>query len=218
MVLRPDPAGIAVYMIRRSSRSRFMPDAYVFPGGAVDPQDGEAPHAFAIAALRELFEEAGMLIACDVRGARAELDAQTLAHLRASSAAGVPLVELLRARELVLDTRALTYYSNWITPTNEPIRFDAHFFAARAPEGQIAAADAVEVHDGMWVTPADALARAERNELTIRFPTQKHLERLARYRDVDAFFEHALTRKVEPVQPFADGTEVFGFADGEDAW
>jgi recombination protein RecT len=218
MVLRPDPAGIAVYMIRRNSRSRFMPDAYVFPGGAVDPGDGEPPHSFAVAALRELFEEAGILIACDARGARAKLDAGAQAELRSRGAAGEPLVELLRADGLVLDTRALVYYSNWITPASEPIRFDAHFFVARAPDGQAGAADATEVHDGIWVVPSDALARAERNELTIRFPTQKHLERLARFAQVDAFIEHALLRNVAPVYPYDDGTESFGLPGGPDSW
>lgn len=195
-----------------------MPDAYVFPGGAVDPADGEAPHSYGVAALRELFEEAGILIACDARGERAMLDDRTQANLRARGAAGTPLVELLDAERLHLDTRALVYYSNWITPASEPIRFDAHFFVARAPEGQSGAADAIEVHDGRWMVPSDALARAERNELTIRFPTQKHLERLARYADVEAFIDHAKTRSVAPIHPYDDGTESFGLSGGPDSW
>jgi len=202
MVLRPDPAGMAVYMTRRSSRSRFMPDAYVFPGGAVDPADGEPPQAYVVAALRELFEEAGILIACDAAGAPADLDAERRVSLRAQCKEGAGLAELLAASQLRLDTSALTYYSNWITPASEPIRFDAHFFVARAPAGQAGLAD----------------SSAARNELTIRFPTQKHLERLARFGDVEAFMAHARARTVIPVEPFDDGTESFGLAAGADSW
>jgi 8-oxo-dGTP pyrophosphatase MutT (NUDIX family) len=218
MVLRPDPAGMAVYMTRRSSRSRFMPDAYVFPGGAVDPADGEPPQAYVVAALRELFEEAGILIACDAAGAPADLDAERRVSLRAQCKEGAGLAELLAASQLRLDTSALTYYSNWITPASEPIRFDAHFFVARAPAGQAGLADSSEVHDGRWLVPREALASAARNELTIRFPTQKHLERLARFGDVEAFMAHARARTVIPVEPFDDGTESFGLAAGADSW
>jgi 8-oxo-dGTP pyrophosphatase MutT (NUDIX family) len=218
MVLRPDPAGMAVYMTRRSSRSRFMPDAYVFPGGAVDPADGEPPQAFAVAALRELFEEAGILIASDATGSPAALDAAQLAALRARCAEGAPLAELLGAHALTLDTSALTYYSNWITPASEPIRFDAHFFVARAPEGQAGLADATEVHDGRWFVPRRALASAERKELTIRFPTQKHLERLARFEELEAFMAHARARNVLPIEPVDDGTDSFGLASGAESW
>jgi 8-oxo-dGTP pyrophosphatase MutT (NUDIX family) len=218
MVLREGRAGFAVYMTRRSSRSRFMPDAYVFPGGAVDLADGDPPESYAVAALRELFEEAGILIARDEHGAPSSLDPQVQAELRARGAAGAPLAALLAERGLRFETSALTYYSNWITPASEPIRFDAHFFVTRAPSGQSGEADAIEVHDGMWIEPKDALDRAARNELTIRFPTQKHLERLARFETVDAFLAHAKARVVLPVEPFDDGTEAFGLANGPDSW
>jgi len=218
MLLRPASDGISVYMTRRSSRSRFMPDAYVFPGGAVDAADGEPPAAFSVAALRELFEEAGVLLACDAAGIPAALDAGVLTTLRSEAAGGALLTALLEQRGLRLDLGALTYYSNWITPQNEPIRFDAHFFVARAPEGQIAAADAIEVHDGRWIVAADALARADRGELTIRFPTRKHLERIARYRDVDAFLAHARERAIAAVMPYEDGTGDHGLPGGSDGW
>jgi 8-oxo-dGTP pyrophosphatase MutT (NUDIX family) len=218
MLLRPAAGGIAVYLIRRSSRSRFMPDAYVFPGGAVDAADGPAPACFAVAAVRELFEEAGILLARTSNEGGAELDQTALIELRAQAAAGAPFSALLESRGLEPDLAALTYYSNWITPQSEPIRFDAHFFIARAPEGQTALADAFEVHDGLWITAREALARAERSELTIRFPTWKHLERLARYDDVEAFFAHAKARTVVPVMPVEDGTEAFGIPGGADAW
>jgi 8-oxo-dGTP pyrophosphatase MutT (NUDIX family) len=217
MLVRPAAAGVAVYMTRRSSRSRFMPDAYVFPGGAVDAGDGALPGAYAVAALRELFEEAGILLARGADGQPARLDPDALATLR-RDASGASLATLLEARGLRLDVDALTYYSNWITPQSEPIRFDAHFFVARAPEDQIAAADAIEVHDGMWIAAADALASADRGELTVRFPTRKHLERLARFPEVDAFLAHARARTVVAVMPYDDGTEAYGIPGGSDAW
>jgi 8-oxo-dGTP pyrophosphatase MutT (NUDIX family) len=195
-----------------------MPDAYVFPGGAVDAADGTPPKSFAVAAIRELFEEAGVLLARAPDGSPAELDAETLVAMRARAAAGSAFGDVLSERGLHLDFDALTYYSNWITPESEPIRYDAHFFVARAPAGQTALADAFEVHDGVWITAAEALARADRDELTIRFPTRKHLERLARYPDVDAFIAHARARTVVPVMPYDDGTDAFGLPGGPDAW
>jgi 8-oxo-dGTP pyrophosphatase MutT (NUDIX family) len=218
MLLRPANPGIDVYMTRRSSRSRFMPDAYVFPGGAVDAADGEPPGAYAVAGLRELFEEAGVLLACDATGTPAALDAPSLETLRAAATSGASLGALLAERGLRLDVERTLYYSNWITPESEPIRFDARFFVALAPEDQIAAADAIEVHDGMWVSASDALARADRNELTVRFPTRKHLERLARFADIDAFLVHARSRSVVAVMPYDDGTEAYGIPGGNDAW
>jgi len=216
-------------MLRRSSKSRFMPRAFVFPGGAVDEADrvlargdrvrglhapGEAD--LAIAALRELFEEAGILIAGRGDGASATLTAAEMAALRIALRDGAPFDGLLAEHDLILDAGALTYYSNWITPRSEPIRFDTHFFIARAPENQIAAADAFEVHDGIWIAPPLALERARSGEMTIIFPTLKHLERLAQFDDVEAVLAHAREREIKPVMPFERSSGVFTF-DNE-AW
>jgi len=232
MLVRPDPAaGVAVYMTRRSARSRFVPDAYVFPGGAVDDEDRDLAAACAMhgsagamapelaaAAIRELFEEAGILFARDAAGVAISPGAADLAELRAERVRGVRFDELLARRGLVPDAGALCYYSNWITPVSEPRRFDTHFFVARAPDDQIAAADAVEVHDGTWLAPADALARGDRGEMTIIFPTRKHLERLAAFRDVDAVLAHARARSVAPVMPIERPDGTFAFAVDNDTW
>jgi len=232
MLVRPDVAqGVAVYMLRRSGRSRFMPHAYVFPGGAVDAADRELAEAsappgtsglfapeLAVAALRELFEEAGILLAVASDGTQRNYDPLTLAELRAELNGGAPFVRLLERHQLQLDTAALTYYSNWITPASEPIRFDAHFFIARAPEDQIAAADAVEVHDGLWIAPREALERSARGEMTIIFPTFKHLERLARFDDIEALMAHARERAIKPVEPFERSRGEFTFSDGDGDW
>jgi 8-oxo-dGTP pyrophosphatase MutT (NUDIX family) len=232
MLVRPDPAGgVAVYMTRRSARSRFVPDAYVFPGGAVDPEDreiaaggglhgsaGRVGAEFSAAALRELFEEAGILLVRDRSGAVAAPDAATLAELRAERVGGARFDALLAGRGLVPDAGALLYYSNWITPVTEPRRFDTHFFVARAPDDQVAAADAVEVHDGTWIAPAEAMARADRGEMTIIFPTYKHLQRLAAFGDVDAVLAHARARSVAPVMPIERPDGTFAFAVDDDTW
>ena len=168
------------------------------------------------AAIRELFEEAGILLITDAAGAHARLDAERLAALRREANGELPFGAILSRAGLRPDLDALAYYSNWITPATEPIRFDAHFYLARAPEGQIAIADAVEVHDGVWLRPADALAAGDRGEITLRFPTRKHLERLARYGDLAALFAHAHARSIAPIEPVErdDGAFVFD----EDAW
>jgi 8-oxo-dGTP pyrophosphatase MutT (NUDIX family) len=231
MLLRPGADGrFAVYMLRRSARSRFVPDAYVFPGGAVDAADrdlaasagvrgsaGPASPELAVAALREMFEEAGILLAVTRSGAAALVDTETLTALRAELNSGAPLSAMLDRHGLALDAGALTYYSNWVTPVTEPIRFDAHFFIARAPDDQVAAADAVEVHDGIWIEPSEALARADRGEMTIIFPTRKHLERLAAQRDIDAMLAHARARHVRPIMPVEREDGVFAFAK-DDEW
>ncbi len=214
LVREREGGGLLVYLTRRSSRARFMPDAYVFPGGVVDEEDrsgalrsrlyGTVPgigDEFAVAALRELFEEAGVLIACDAGGRPVALAPEVLRSLREESGKSLGLAGLLERERLFLDARELAYYSNWITPIGEPLRFDTHFFIASAPQAQIASADAIEVHDGIWLEPAAALERAERNELTVRFPTRKHLERLAAFASLQALFAHARARKIEPITP-----------------
>ena len=230
MLVRDDPGGPSVYLTRRSSRSRFMPDAYVFPGGAVDAADCE-PAMLALvrgdtgltapgvagAALRELLEEAGILFASRRDGTHAELSAALIGTMRAELLAGSPFARVLAERALTLDAEPLIYYSNWITPASEPIRFDAHFFLARAPEHQLAAADAIEVHDGVWLAPGDALERADHGEMTIILPTRKHLERLASHASVEALLAHARTRRIVAVQPRENERGDFAI-HLEDAW
>ncbi len=102
-----------------------------------------------------------------------------------------------------------SYYSHWITPPVETTRrFDTRFFVAPAPYGQRASADAVETHDGLWIVPAEALARGDRGEIVLVFPTRKHLERLAEFASVAELIEHARARTPRAVMPDvdADGT------------
>ncbi len=228
---RPD-GGIAVYMTRRGASSPFMPDAYVFPGGAAEGADrapemlarlhagapGAAP-GLAVTALRELFEEAGILLACAPDGEARGLPAESLAAWRAGLLTGErSLLSILEASDAYLDGRELVYYSNWITPAVEPRRFDAHFFIARAPLGQTAAADAIEVHDGVWIAPDEALERGRSGELSLVFPTIKHLERLAEAASVDALLRVARARAVRPIQPDALPGGIFVIPPDQEPW
>jgi 8-oxo-dGTP pyrophosphatase MutT (NUDIX family) len=229
MLVRDGAGGrVEVYLTRRNARSRFMPDAFVFPGGAVDAADrsiaakrvrgnaGRASAEFVVAAVRETFEEAGVLLASTAGGEHVALTASELASARAALLAGAGFEALLEARELAIDASRLIYYSNWVTPATEPIRFDAHFFAALAPPDQFAAADAIEVHEGRWLAPEEALAQAERGAMTVRFPTRKHLARIARFENVADFFAHAREREIRPVEPVERGPDNFLLDD--DAW
>jgi 8-oxo-dGTP pyrophosphatase MutT (NUDIX family) len=165
-------------MARRSSRSGFAPDAYVFPGGAVDPQDGEMPDALRNAAARELFEEAGVR----------------------------------------LDATELLPFSHWITPPSEPRRYDTHFFFARAPENQIAQADAYEMHDGIWIAPTAALARYRDRRLHLVYPTIKHLERLEPFASVDDVVAFVRGKTIHTICPDDDGATFAIPAELENAW
>jgi len=165
-------------MARRSPRSGFAPDAYVFPGGTVDPQDGAMPVALRNAAVRELFEEAGVRLRPD----------------------------------------ALTPFSHWITPPSEPRRYDTHFFFAQAPADQIARADAFETHDGIWISPAQALERYRNQKLHLVYPTIKHLERLVAFTSVDEIADFARTKAIHTICPDDSGDSFEIPAELENAW
>jgi hypothetical protein len=118
-----------------------------------------------------------------------------------------------------LDARAVRYFSRWITPPISPVRFDARFYVARAPEGQVAEADELETYDGRWIRPADALAEAERGEIAMIFPTLKHLERVAQFAAVDELLAFAEKKKTIPVTPdVREGPEFFIPPQLENTW
>jgi len=227
IVCRDTDNGIEVYMLRRSSRSPAVADAYVFPGGTLDNSDkspqarmrlvGEwrpAEPAFTYAAIRETFEECGLLfsvapIAVDVlRAARTRM-------LRGDRSFSETLIDL----EARLDATAVRYFSRWITPPVVPQRFDARFYVARAPADQVAEADAFETYDGRWITPAEALAAVERQEMQMIFPTVKHLERVGEFATVDDLLAFADTKKTIPVTPDVKAGSLFSIpAALENTW
>ena len=231
IVLRDTATSFEAFMLRRHSRSGFAASMWVFPGGVVDPADGAlspqrwtgidpdalAPLfgvaadmvvAFHVAAVREMFEEAGLLLAHHADGAAPDLDDPTLLQLRqdlADRTTTVNFAAWLEDRDLVLDLDNLTYHSHWVTPTVEPRRYDTRFFIARAPADQVARYDRRETTDEQWVTPRDALAAYNRGELQLIYPTIKTLAALAELDSVDAVEQAARAQTdIRRIQPHAE--------------
>jgi 8-oxo-dGTP pyrophosphatase MutT (NUDIX family) len=209
MVLRDGASSLEVLMLRRSLESDFVRGAYVFPGGAVDPSDS-APQllercvgrsdaqasdllelssgglAYWVSAIRECFEEAGVLIAADPAGHPVtfedpDVETRFVEHRRALNAGERSFLEICGLENLTLPVDSLHYVGHWITPLGAPRRYDTRFFASLAPAGQTAAQDEIETIDHMWVRPAEALARQEAGEIELVFPTIWNLRLLSQY-------------------------------------
>ena len=227
IVGRDTSEGLQVFMVRRSARAVFLPDQYVFPGGRVDDADrdeakrrlhgspGDVDPAYAMTAARETFEEAGLLFADRI------VHADALAGLRRAMHAGeIDFGTVLERLDTSVDASQLRYFSRWITPKAELARrFDARFFVARAPENQLAEADANEVLDGRWMRPADALEARIRGEIGMIFPTIKHLERIAPFRTVDELITFANGKTIVTVTPeLQPGPTFLMKPELENAW
>ncbi len=204
MVLRQAPAsgGVEVLMLRRTAAMKFAPGAYVFPGGSVDAADfdpeagwhgpdpaefgerlGAPPdlaRALVCAAVRETFEEAGVLLAGSPDGALAvpagpSWEADRIALIDGT----LTLARLLSRRGLVLRADLLVPWARWITPEAEPRRFDARFFAAALPAGQQATGHQAEAEETAWLRPADALEAARAGTISLLPPTAATLNDFA---------------------------------------
>jgi 8-oxo-dGTP pyrophosphatase MutT (NUDIX family) len=237
-----DGAGVEVLMLRRTAAMKFAPGAYVFPGGSVDPADygaevgwqgpspaefgarlGAAPEvarALVCAAVRETFEEAGVLLAGAPDGPLAAPSGPSWEADRMAVASGaLPLAELLARRGLVLRADLLVPWARWITPEGEPRRFDARFFAAALPDGQEAVGHAAEADHVAWLRPADAIDAAKAGELSLLPPTATTLGEFASAVAAGAGAADILgTRRViAPVQPrlvLEDGAAWLVIPDG----
>jgi 8-oxo-dGTP pyrophosphatase MutT (NUDIX family) len=192
ILLRRIEPGFEVFLLRRHRKSSFMASAYVFPGGAAEP--GEDART---AGVRELFEEAGVLFAKQ----KPDRDAQTLEvggpdQIRARILAGADAADALDLAGLQWSTDALVPWSHWITPSIEPKRFSARFFAAELPGLQEPHFDANETVDQLWITPAEALARA--GELQLPPPQVRTCWELAQHSDLRSVFQAGRQRGEEP--------------------
>ncbi|MCC7134589.1 MAG: NUDIX domain-containing protein [Gemmatimonadales bacterium] len=222
LLLRDTPAGVEVFMARRNVKSGFVGGAFVFPGGRVDAADDLDPArcvgldeaganarlgldrgglAHYVAAIRECFEEAGILLAYDRTGAMLDFEDQAtedrFKDLRDRLNAGtLSLAELVERENLRLATDQIGYWSHWITPPGESRRFDTRFFVAHAPERQTAGHDDWELTSSAWVLPSEAIERAHRREWLVIFPTLMNLRALARHPTADAAVRWAATQRL----------------------
>lgn len=159
MLLRDTTLGLEVFMLRRTNNAVFAGGMYVFPGGKVDAADGEGDEGYRVAAVRECYEEAGVLLAVDADGRMVDDGHPALAHRTAVYDGDVDVRALAADHGLRLATDALPWTSHWITPKGETARrFDTRFFMAASPAGQTFHHDDNETVASMWVRPADALA------------------------------------------------------------
>ena len=226
----PDGSGLEVAMLLRNLKSDFVGGAYVFPGGAVDPDDRHANLdavctgrsdadaserlgiergglAFWVAAIRECFEEAGVLLARDAAGevitfADPAVDARFIEHRRAVDTGARRLVEICADEDLQLIVDDIYFFSHWITPEGAPRRYDTRFFVARAPEGQVPLHDDREVIANLWIRPSDALARYHAGEFDLVFPTMRSLMALERFSCADdALAAAAAVNQVPTILP-----------------
>jgi len=218
LVVRDGAAGMEVLMVRRAERNDDRSSgAFVFPGGTLDPQD-KALHAWCaglddsaasqrlgvpdggldyyLAAVRECFEEAGLLFAAGADGALAPLDAlqardaRQHGWLRQPARGGGPgMAQICERLAVRLAVDRLAYHSHWLTPPGLPKRFDTRFFVALAPAGQTAVHDGEEAMAHVWVRPADALDAASGYKMVP--VTRRTLASIARFESAQACFDHA---------------------------
>jgi len=203
MLVRDAPE-LEVFMLRRNPESVFAGGAYVFPGGAVDAVDRALgdDRRFWVAAVRETFEEAGVLLARARDGSPFDASADVVAALAADRrsllAGSATFDDVLDAHAAAVDLDALVPFARWITPSPSPRRFDTWFFAAAAPDGHAYEHDHNELVASEWVRPADALARARACDIELIYPTVRTLLVLARYGSAAEFLADARARWERP--------------------
>ncbi len=225
-------------LVRRGNDQKFMGGAYVFPGGRLDEADCDpdlisyvdgltpqmAQHLLQepdlplqkalglfVTALRETFEEAGVLLARDASGRLLDLsDAETatrFASYRLNLFAGeLSLKEIAEKERIRYAIDLLIPYARWITPEIESTRFDARFFLARHPRAQFPFHDSIETTKSLWLSPSQALAMHDAGDVLLMPPTLKTIHELSTFISVEDLFTAAATRTIYPVLPqaFAD--------------
>lgn len=216
LLLRDEPQ-FEVLMIARAARSSFAGGALVFPGGRVDPGDADpqwAEHATGlardpviaaaqVAAVREAFEEAGVLLARGPGGALLGADeAAALGPWRANVERDDTLfLTLVRRHGLTLAADLLTLFAHWIAPPGLHRRFDTLFFVAPFPKGQEIMEDGDEATEALWITPAAAVAARAAGTRKIIFPTARNLELLGVSRSTQEVIDFARRRPIRAVIP-----------------
>ena len=222
MLLRESSRGPEVFMMKRTSRVDFG-GLHVFPGGKVDPDDAhgemarhcsgltdaaasarlgiaEGGLAFWVAAVRECFEESGVLLAYGpdgeiIRARRPDWAAGLRALRDELNAGSRSFLDVCRTTGMQLAVDRVAYFSHWITPEGPPRRYDTRFFVAAAPEQQEGLHDDSELVDSCWLRPAEALDARTRGELEMIYPTVTTLEALAAFERVDHVLDAVVRRE-----------------------
>ena len=218
IILRDGAAGMDVFMVVRHHQIDFASGAFVFPGGKVDPQDEEyvrdnnfgvsesGPNSsYWIAAIRETFEEAGLVLARK-RNEGDIVDANEAHRLVVEHRADIldgklTFPDLLKMNDLRPALELMVPFAHWITPSTQPKRFDTHFFLVAAPVRQTGAHDGTEAVEGVWTTPKQALADADAGRRIMLPPTRLNLEKLAQDDRVEDAVARARSSKVVTVLP-----------------
>ena len=204
-------------MVRRHHQIDFAGGALVFPGGKVEPEDRlgaeAAPaldaedYAARVAAVREAFEESGVLLAVNGAGAQCRPGVE-IEQARARAAAGEPFASVLASLGLRVEALGLTPFARWIAPDVAPKRYDTRFYLAAAPADHLAACDGYETVDAEWIAPAEALRLGETGERTVIFPTRMNLRRLAESASTVEALAMASARPQVTVEPMIEMREA----------
>lgn len=258
-IVRDAGSSVEVLMMRRNLKSGFVPGMYVFPGGGLDDEDFSFKNndlcrclddiaasaalglacdgiGYWVAAIREAFEEAGLLLARDAKGRLLNFDEAAILHRfeehrRKLNAGEMGFAALMAAEDLQLAADQLTYFAHWITPITAPRRYDTRFFMAEAPSGQEPLHDDHETIAATWISPSHALTLHARGEFEMRTPTVRTLENFAQCNSVASLRKSLATvqgnvqalmpriakdgRRILPGEP---GYEAAGTIEGAGAW
>jgi len=209
ILIRDSGKGLEVCMLRRVETSGFAAGAYVFPGGAVDEQDGfladkdvcihaensdESLHVYKVAALRETLEEAGILAASMKAGEQISDASRHKLHQ-----GEVSFETLLRDNDAKINLDEVVFYDHWITPEGAPKRFDTRFFISAASSQHRIMHDNKETDSSCWTLPKDILALYEQGDVKLMPVTHVQLKRLSKFDCVNEVLSLAATRKTIPV-------------------
>ena len=224
LLLRDGSAGMEVFMVVRHHQIDFASGALVFPGGKADPQDFDSAlipflsgqhddvdmRAAQVSAIREAFEECGILLARE-QGSADMISGKRLAKLQEfrepMNKGEVSLLDFLQQQQLQLACDQLVHFAHWITPPMMPKRFDTHFYLAIAPPDHVALHDGYESVDSIWIAPDAAVEEAKSGQRTVIFPTLRNLEKLATATSVGQALDNAKASNVLPVLPWTEQRE-----------
>lgn len=233
------PEGFEVFLLKRHEKSSFMGGNFVYPGGRVDREDmsleassftkgitfdeaqkilggtisPEESLAHWIAGIRELFEEAGILFAYDLKGHLIKMDTkeeqEKFSNYRTLlQKGGITLSQIAKEENILFALDQLHYYAHWITPMARSERFDTRFFLAQYPIGQVATHDQKETMEGVWLTPQEALQENLRGKMALSPPTLKTLEDLSRLRNIEDIYLSLKKGPIPPILPIL--TQISG--------